>query len=81
VKKAECATSFFEGEVFEMARASIAHNTIAQNLIFMLHSALRSKKCWVQIEALRLAVESNRHYTYPDMIMSRGSHESHQWHK
>jgi hypothetical protein len=33
------------------------------------------------MEALRLAVENNYPYAYPDVTVSRDSHESHQLHK
>ncbi|MDQ2769938.1 MAG: Uma2 family endonuclease [Bacteroidota bacterium] len=61
---------FFEGEVFAMAGESIAHNTIAQNFVLALRPALRGKTCRVQMEGIQLAVEANRHYTYPDIVVS-----------
>ena len=61
---------FFEGEVFAMAGESIAHNTIAQNFILALRPALRGKNCQVIIETVQLAVEDDRHYTYPDIVVS-----------
>ena len=76
---------FFEGEVFAMAGASIAHNTIALNVARgPAAKALRGKKCRVQMEAVRLAVEENRHYAYPDVMVScdpRDQRESQQLHR
>ena len=66
----ESRHEFFEGEVFAMAGASIAHNTIALNISMALRQGLRGKKCRVQMEAVRLAVEQNRHYAYPDVMVS-----------
>ena len=66
---------FFEGEVFAMAGASIAHNTIALNVALACRVALRGKKCRVQMEAVRLAVEANRHYAYPDVMVSCDPHD------
>lgn len=68
--QSEVRHEFFEGEIFAMAGASIAHNTIAQNFILKLRPALRGKNCRVQIEAVRLAVEEGRHYAYPDVMVS-----------
>lgn len=68
--QSEVRHEFFEGEVFAMAGASIAHNTIAQNFILKLRPALRGKNCRVQLEAVRLMVEEGRHYTYPDVMVS-----------
>jgi Uma2 family endonuclease len=65
----EVRHEFFEGEVFAMAGASIAHNTIAGNFYMTLRQSLRGKNCRVQMEAVRLAVEENRHYTYPDVMV------------
>lgn len=82
-EKSEARHEFFEGEVFAMAGASITHNTIAQNFVLKLRPALRGKKCRVMMEAVRLAVEANRHYTYPDVMVScdpQDQRESQQLH-
>ncbi len=71
----EVRHEYFEGEVFAMAGASIAHNTIALNVALACRQALRGKKCRVQMEAVRLAVEENRHYTYPDVMVSCDPHD------
>ena len=68
--QSEVRHEFFEGEIFAMAGASIAHNTIAGNFYVTLRQSLRGKKCRVQMEAVRLAVEEGRHYTYPDVMVS-----------
>ncbi|GAA4361075.1 Uma2 family endonuclease [Hymenobacter saemangeumensis] len=61
---------YFDGEVFAMAGASKAHNTIAQNLVIALRSALRGQRCQVFMEGVRLAVQENFYYTYPDVMVS-----------
>jgi len=66
---------FFEGEIFAMAGTSRAHNTIALNIAMALRQSLRDKECLVQIESVRLAVEENRHYTYPDVLVSCDPHD------
>lgn len=74
---------FFAGEVFAMAGESIAHNTIAQNFVLALRPALRGKNCQVIMETVQLAVEANRHYTYPDIVVScdpQDQHESRRLH-
>ncbi|GAA4507939.1 Uma2 family endonuclease [Hymenobacter ginsengisoli] len=68
--QSEVRHEFFEGEIFAMAGASIAHNTIVGNFYIMLRQSLRGKNCRVQLEAVRLAVEEGRHYTYPDVMVS-----------
>ncbi len=74
-EKSPVRHEFFEGEVFAMAGASIAHNTIALNVALACRQALRGKKCRVQMEAVRLAVEENRHYAYPDVMVSCDPHD------
>jgi Uma2 family endonuclease len=69
---------FFEGEVFAMAGESIAHNTIALNVAMGCRQALRGKQCRVQIEGIQLAVETNRHYTYPDIVVSCAPQVQHE---
>ena len=61
---------FFGGEVFAMAGESIAHNTISINVTMACRQALRGQNCRVQMEGIQLAVEANRHYTYPDIMLS-----------
>lgn len=61
---------FLEGEVFAMAGESTARNIIAQNFVLALCPALRGKSCQVIMETVQLAVEDNRHYTSPDIVVS-----------
>ena len=53
-----------------MAGESIAHNIIAQNFVLALRPALRGKNYQVMMETVQLAVGANRHYTYPDIVVS-----------
>jgi Uma2 family endonuclease len=77
-EKSPVRHEFFEGEVFALAGASIAHNTIALNMALACRLALRGKKGRVQMEAVRLAVEENRHYAYPDVMVSCDPHDQHE---
>ena len=69
---------FFEGEVFAMAGESIAHNTISLNMAMACRQALRGRQCRVQMEGIQLAVEANRHYTYPDIVVSCDPQDQHE---
>ena len=69
---------FFGGEVFAMAGGSIAHNIIVQNFVLAIRPALRGKKCQVITETVQLAVETNRHYTYPDVMVSCDPEDQHE---
>ena len=77
-EKSEIRHEFFEGEVFAMAGESIAHNTISLNVAFACRQALRGKRCRVQMEGIQLAVEANRHYTYPDIVVSCDPQDQHE---
>ena len=77
-EKAETRHEFLEGEVFAMAGESLAHNIIVQNFVLTLRPGLRGKGCQVAIETVQLAVEANRRYTYPDIVVSCDSQDQHE---
>lgn len=68
--QSEVRHEFFEGEIFVMAGESIAHNLLALNISFALRQSLRGRGCRVLVEGVQLAVQENRHYTYPDVMVS-----------
>ena len=68
--RGEAKHEFFDGEVFAMAGTSISHNALAGNCFAAFKQALRGRPCKVVIEAVQLAVEEGRHYTYPDVMVS-----------
>ena len=74
-EKSPVRHEFFEGEVFAMAGESSTHNTIALNIAVALRQGTRGQRCRVQMEAVRLAVEENRHYAYPDVMVSCDPHD------
>lgn len=61
---------YFEGEVFAMAGASVAHNLIKNNLIAGLRPGVRQRGCRLFDENVRLAVQEKKYYTYPDVMVS-----------
>ncbi|GAB2850377.1 Uma2 family endonuclease [Hymenobacter ruber] len=69
-EKSELRHEFFDGEVFAMAGGTKSHNLITQNIALSLRGALRGKGCQVFMEDVRLAVQDNFHYTYPDVMVS-----------
>lgn len=68
--QSEVRHEFFEGEIFVMAGESVAHNVLTGNVYTACRQALRGKKCKVLMEGVQLAVQENRHYTYPDVMVS-----------
>jgi len=69
-EQSEVRHEFFEGEVFAMAGESVAHNLLAGNCYLALRNTLRGRPCRVLMENVQLAVQENRHYTYPDVMAS-----------
>ncbi|MBK8027612.1 MAG: Uma2 family endonuclease [Chloroflexi bacterium] len=66
-RAAETRHEFVDGEVFDMAGASRAHQKIAGNLFAGLHVRLRGRDCGAYMTDMRVQVE-DWHYTYPDVI-------------
>ena len=69
-ERSEVRHEFFDGEIFAMAGGTKAHNLIAQNIVLGLRGALRGNGCQVFMEDVRLAVQDDFHYTYPDVVVS-----------
>ncbi len=69
-EQSEGRHEYFDGEVFAMAGTSKSHNSVALNMTLGLKTALRGKGCQVFMESVRLAVQENFHYTYPDVVVS-----------
>ena len=69
-EQSEVRHEYFDGELFAMAGASKAHNRIANNFYRLSFDTLQSTGCQLFTSDVRLAVEENRHYTYPDVVVS-----------
>jgi Uma2 family endonuclease len=67
-RKAEYKSEYFRGEMFAMAGASLAHNTLVANSIGVLHGKLRAGPCRVLPSDMRVRVSSTGLYTYPDVV-------------
>lgn len=61
---------YYDGEIFAMVGGTKSHNLIAQNLTLGLRAGLRGTGCQVFMEDVRLAVQDDFHYTYPDVVVS-----------
>jgi Uma2 family endonuclease len=58
---------YFQGEIFEMSGASIAHNEIFSNLFGELATKLKGKRCRPYGSDFRVSIPKNTLYTYPDI--------------
>ena len=66
----EVRHEFFDGEVFAMAGGTIPHNLIKGNIVAGLRPGVRQRGCRLYDESVRLAVQNDFHYTYPDVMVS-----------
>ncbi|NML64888.1 Uma2 family endonuclease [Hymenobacter sp. RP-2-7] len=67
---------YYHGEVFPldgptaMAGATFAHNTLKQNCVMALRQGLRGSGCRVFDENVRLGMEQDKQFTYPDVMVT-----------
>ncbi len=66
---------YFNGEIFQMAGASERHNNIAGNVYGELYSQLKKRNCKVYQNDMRLYIEAEEIYTYPDIMVVCGQPE------
>ncbi len=74
-KRAEIKSEYFRGEIFAMSGGSFRHNLVAGNLLTELNLQLRQKPCRVFNSDMRLLVQANGLYTYPDLAVVCGELE------
>lgn len=72
---ADYKSEFFQGEIFALAGGSFNHNLIVGNSFKALSLVLDKKPCRVLMSDMRLLVERNGLYTYPDMMVVCGKVE------
>ncbi len=65
-------SEFYQGEIFAMSGASVQHTIVVTNIVASLHQQLRKKPCTVHASDLRVRVEKNTLYTYPDIVVVCG---------
>ncbi|HEX8427537.1 Uma2 family endonuclease [Hymenobacter sp.] len=67
---------YYHGEIFPldgpqaMEGATFAHNTIKQNCLIALRLGLRGRSCRVFDENVRLRINADDHFTYPDVMVT-----------
>ena len=60
---------YFDGEVFMMSGASLAHEQIVANILVSLRNSLRGRPCLVLPSNARVKVPSLPPYRYPDIMV------------
>ena len=58
---------YYKGEIFAMSSAKMPHNTISKNLLGTLFTKLKGKKCQPYGSDVRIHIESNTLFAYPDI--------------
>ncbi|CAN2044382.1 putative restriction endonuclease domain-containing protein [Candidatus Magnetomoraceae bacterium gMMP-1] len=71
-KDTEYKSEYYHGEIFAMAGGTPDHNRISLNLAGSLNTALKGKDCEAFISDLRIQVDIDKHYTYPDVSVICG---------
>ncbi len=69
---AENRSEYWCGDVFAMAGGTPNHNRITVNLSSLLNSQFRGGTCEAFASDLRVQVEKEIHYTYPDVVVICG---------
>jgi len=63
---------YYQGELFAMSGAKFQHNQVTANLMFRLRQKLSGKPCQPYGSDLRVHIESNTLFTYPDISIICG---------
>lgn len=71
-RKSALKHEYYYGEIFAMAGAKEIHNLIVSNLVAIFHSLFKNKSCVVYPSDMKVVVDQNTHYTYPDITIVCG---------
>ncbi|PKO22818.1 MAG: hypothetical protein CVU38_07350 [Chloroflexi bacterium HGW-Chloroflexi-1] len=71
-RRAETKSEYWNGQIYALAGASSAHNTIVANLIISLGVQLKGRPCTVYPSDMRVKVAQTGLYTYPDVLVLCG---------
>jgi len=71
-RASETKHEYFNGRIYAMAGASLAHNMICHNLGAELHAKLEGGKCRALGSDMRVKVPATGLYTYPDAVVVCG---------
>jgi Uma2 family endonuclease len=72
---ADYKSEYFKGEIFAMSGGTSDHSTIAVNMTVALGTQLMAGPCRVFNSDMRLHIERNGLYTYPDVMVICGKIE------
>src|SRR5262245_52147414 len=65
-------SEYFEGKIYAMAGTGFDHNTLVSDVQYILRTQLEAQPCYVMGSDMRVKVEANGLYTYPDVSVVCG---------
>lgn len=74
-------SEYVDGEIFAMAGASEAHNSLVANILASLHPQVRRSGCKAYVSDMRVDLSKNGLYAYPDVIVVCGESRFSDQHK
>jgi Uma2 family endonuclease len=74
-RAADYKSEYVAGEIFAMAGASAAHNTIAVHMVRLLDTQFQWRPCRGFMSDMRVRVAATGMYTYPDVVAVCGPPE------
>ncbi len=69
-------SEYYQGEIFAMSGALLPHNIVTVNTMVFLHQKLKGKNCRPFNSDLRVHIEKNTLFTYPDISVVCGKPET-----
>ena len=67
---------YYQGEIFAMSGAKLEHNIVTRNLMISLGNILKGQPCQPFGSDLRIHIEKNTLFTYPDISIICGEPKS-----
>lgn len=80
-KYAKYKSEYYRGEIFAMSGGTLNHNRITLNIAGALNAAFSIKPCEAFASDLRIQIDKDKHYTYPDVTVVCGKLELAEGHK
>jgi len=74
-RSAEFKSEYFDGEIFAMAGASRAHNSIVLNTGSEIRQHLKNRSCKAYVNDMRVKVNPTGLYAYPDVVVVCGKEQ------
>ncbi len=61
---------YIDGRIYAMVGVSDAHNTVAGNLVALLHGHLRGSGCRLYFSHMKARIETLNRFYYPDLMVT-----------